>query len=48
MEQDFPAEDLTPEYTTYDNDHDFDPDHCDLEMMPEIGDNYLSAEILIP
>jgi hypothetical protein len=48
--QDFPAEDLTPEYVTYDIDHDLDIDHGDLEVevTPEIGDNYLSAEISIP
>jgi hypothetical protein len=47
-EQDFPAEDLTPEYETYEDGHELDPDHGDLEVMPEIGDNYLSAEFLIP
>ena len=47
-ESDFPAEDLTPEFLTYDDDHDLDPDHGDLKVMPEIGDNYLSAEISIP
>ena len=45
---DFPAADLTPEYLTYDDDHDLDPDHGDLEVTPEIGDIYLSAEISIP
>jgi len=44
----FPAVDLTPEYLTYDDDHDLDPDHGDLKVTPEIGDNYLSAEISIP
>ena len=48
MDTDFPAADLTPEYLTYKNDHDLDPDHGDLEVTPEIGDNYLSAEISIP
>ncbi len=33
---------------TYEDDHNLDPDHGDLEVMPEIGDNYLSAEITIP
>ncbi len=47
-EQDFPAEDLTPEYNIYDDNHDFDPDHGDLEVTPEMGDNYLSAEISVP
>ena len=45
---DFPAADLTPEYLAYEDDHDLNPDHGDLEVMPEIGDNYLSAEISIP
>jgi len=45
---DFPVADLTPEYLTYEDDHDLDPDHGDLEVMPEIGDNYLSAENSIP
>jgi len=48
MDTDFPAADLTPEYLTYKNDHDLDPDHGDLEVTPEIGDNYLSVEISIP
>jgi len=44
----FPAADLTPEYLTYEDVHDLDPDHGDLEVTPGIGDNYLSAEISIP
>ena len=36
------------DFLTYDDDHDLDPDHGDLEVTPEIGDNYLSAEISIP
>ncbi len=47
-EQDFPAEDLTPDYDLYDDDHDFDPHHSDLEVIPEMGDNYLNAEISVP
>jgi len=39
---------MTPEYLTYEDDHNLNPDHDDLEVMPEIGDNYLSAEISIP
>jgi hypothetical protein len=46
--QDFPAEDLTPDYDFYDDNHDLDPDHGNLEVTPEMGDNYLSAEISIP
>jgi hypothetical protein len=38
-EQDLPAEDLTPEYLTYDDDHDPDPGYGDLEVAPEIGYN---------
>jgi hypothetical protein len=38
---------LTPDYNFYDNDHDLDPDHGNLEVTPEMGDNYLSAEISI-
>jgi hypothetical protein len=47
-EHDFPAEDLTPDYDFYDDDHDLDPDHGDLEVTPEMGDNYLNAEISVP
>ncbi len=43
MEQDFPAEDLTTDYNFYDDDHDLDPDHGDLEVTPEMGDNYPNA-----
>jgi hypothetical protein len=47
-EQDFPAEDLTPDYDFHDNDHGLDPDHGDLKVTPEMGDNYLNAEISVP
>jgi hypothetical protein len=47
-EQDFPAEDLTPDYNFYDNNHDLDPDHDNLEVTPDMGGNYLSAEISVP
>jgi hypothetical protein len=47
-EQDFPAEDLTPDYDFYGINHDLDPYHGNLEMTPEMGDNYLSAEISVP
>ncbi len=46
-EQDFLAEDLTPDYHFYDHDHDHDHDHGNREVTPEMGDNYLSAEISI-
>ncbi len=48
MEQDFPAEDLTPDYDFYNNDHDLDPDHSNLEVTPEMGVNFLSADIFVP
>ena len=38
-DQDFLAEDLIPDFDHYDNDHDLDPDHSDLEVAPELGDN---------
>ncbi len=46
-DQDCPAEDLTPDFDLYDDDHDFAPDHGDLEVTPEMGDNYLNAEISV-
>ena len=57
---DFPAEDLTPEYEHYrghsiaeDMDNAYEeglPDDNDLDLLPtpEAGDNYISAEILLP
>jgi hypothetical protein len=39
---------LTPDYDFYDDDHDLGPDHNDLEVTPEMGDNYLNAEISVP
>ncbi len=47
-EQDFPAKDLTPDYDFYDDDHGLDPDHSDLEVTLEMGDNYLNTEISVP
>jgi hypothetical protein len=47
-EQDSPEEDLTPDYDFYDDNHDLDPDHADFEVTPEMGDNYLNAEISVP
>ena len=56
----FPAEDLTPEYDQYHghtNENDVDnaynkclPDNNDLYPLPtpEAGDNYISAEVLLP
>jgi hypothetical protein len=36
-DQDFRAGDLTPDYNFYDDDHDLDPDHGDLEVTPKMG-----------
>jgi hypothetical protein len=47
-EQDFPAEDLTPDYDFCDDDHDLDPDHGDFEVTPEMEDNYPNTEISFP
>jgi hypothetical protein len=46
-DQDFPEEDLTPDFDHYDNNHDLDPDHGDLEVTPEVEDNYLNPEISV-
>ncbi len=46
--QDFPTKDLTPDPTYYDNTDAMDPEYGDAEVMPEIGDNYLSAELMLP
>ncbi len=46
-DQDFPAKDLTSDFDLYDDDHDLDPDHGDLEVTQEMGDNYLNAEISV-
>ncbi len=48
IDQDFLAEDLTPDFVHYDDDHDLDPDHGDFEVNSEMGDNYLNAEISAP
>ncbi len=39
---------MTPDFDLYDDDHDLDPDHGDLEVTPEMEDNYLNAEISVP
>jgi hypothetical protein len=46
---DFDEQDLTPEHIYYEEDAEsIDSDHGNLEVTPEIGDNYIGAEILIP
>ncbi len=47
-DQDFPAEDLTPDYDFYDDDHDLNPDLGDLEVTLEMGVAYLNREISVP
>ncbi len=46
--QDFPSEDLTPDPAYFDDTNDIDPEYGDTEIMPGIGDNYLSAELMLP
>ena len=46
--QDFPSENLTPDPDHFDDIDPIDPDYDDAEITPEIGDNYLSVEIMIP
>jgi hypothetical protein len=46
--QDFPTEDLTPDPTYFDNTNAMDPEYVDAEITPKRGDNYLSAELMLP
>jgi hypothetical protein len=46
-DQDFLAEDLTPDYNFHDDDHYLDPDHGDLEVTPEMENTYLNTEISV-
>jgi hypothetical protein len=47
LPQDFLAEETTdPIY--YDDTNAMDPEYGDAEVTPEIGDNYLSAELMLP
>ncbi len=52
QDTDFLAEDLTPEYELFgdvgDADFDLDPDHEDLKVTPEAGDNYVGVDLLFP
>ncbi len=48
LPQDFPAEDLTPDPTYYDDTDALAPEYGDAEMTPKTGDNYLSAELMLP
>jgi len=46
--QDFPAKNLTPDPYHFDDSDFQDPDYGDAEITPILGDNYLSAEIMLP
>ncbi len=52
QDTDFPAKDLTPEYELFgdvgDANFDIDPNHEDLEVTPEAGDNYVGVNLLFP
>ncbi len=48
LPQDFPAEDLLPDPTYYDDTNAMDHEYGAAEVTPEIGDNYLSAELMLP
>ena len=46
---DFDEHDLTPENIHYEGDaNSIDPDHGNLEVTPEMGDNYIGAKIMTP
>jgi len=45
--QDFPAENLTPDPDHFDDIDPIDSDYGDAEITPEMGDNNLSAEIML-
>jgi hypothetical protein len=51
-EDDFPAEDLTPEYDPFGGignaGFDLGPDQEDLEVTPEAHDNYVGVDLLFP
>jgi hypothetical protein len=46
--QDFPAENLSLDLDHYDETDPINPDHGAVEITPEMGDNFLSAEIMLP
>jgi hypothetical protein len=46
--QDFPTEDLTPDPEYFENTNAIDPDYGGAKIMPEKGDNYLSAKLMLP
>ncbi len=48
MPQDFSAEDLTPDPTYSGDTATADPEYGDAEVTPKTGENYLSAELMLP
>ncbi len=48
LPQDFPAEDLTPDTTYYDDTNAMDLEYSDTEVTPKIRGNNLSAELMLP
>jgi hypothetical protein len=48
LRQDFPSKDLTPDPAYFDDTNIMDPDYGDAEITPKIGDNYLSAKLMLP
>ena len=45
---DFEAKDLTPNPVYFEDIHIINPDYGDAEITPKMGDNYLTAEIMLP
>jgi hypothetical protein len=45
---DFEAEDLTPDPTYFDDANIIDPDYGNAEITPEMDNNYLTAELMLP
>jgi hypothetical protein len=48
LPQDFPSKDFTPDPAYFDNTNAINPDYGDAEIMPKIGDNYLTTELMLP
>ncbi len=47
MAQVFPTEDLTPHHEYFNDTNVINPDYGDVEIMPEMGDNYQSAKLML-
>jgi hypothetical protein len=45
---DFEADDLTPDPAYFDDANIIDPAYGNAEITPEMGDNYLTAELMLP